>query len=164
MYMTSCKRYKKDDDYETPKSAWEAIKPYLPLDKVAYDPFICSGRSVEFFEELNILHNEPQGDFFENEINGDYVLSNPPFTLKKETLQRLVNELDVPFIMIMPSQTINAVYFREIFKSKEDLLQIAIPRKRINFIKDGEVKKGCAFDCFYFCYKMNLPSSIVFLN
>lgn len=164
MYMTSCKRYKKDDDYETPKSAWEAIKPYLPLDKVAYDPFICSGRSVEFFNELNIPHNEPHGDFFENEINGDYVLSNPPFTLKKEALQRLVNELDIPFIMIMPSQTINAVYFREIFKGKEDLLQICIPRKRINFIKDGEVKKGCAFDCFYFCYKMNLPSSIVFLN
>jgi len=162
--MSSIKQYKKDDDYETPKVAWQAILPYLPTDKIAYDPFICEGRSVIFFEELNILHNEPEGDFFENEIKGDYVLTNPPFTLKKEVLQRLVNDLDIPFIMIMPSSTINAVYFRDIFKGKEDLLQICIPRKRINFIKNGEIKKGCSFDCFYFCYKMNLPSSIIFLE
>ena len=161
MYMTTTIRYKRNDEYETPLSAWEEIKPYLPLDKVAHDPFICEGRSVEYFKQLDIPHIEPHGDFFENDITGDYILSNPPYTLKKEVLQRLV-DIDKPFIMIMPSQTINAVYFRNIFKGKEQDLQIVIPRKRIQFIKDGVQTKGCAFDCFYFCYKMNLPSSIVF--
>ena len=161
MYMTASRSYKKDDDYETPLSAWEAIKTYLPLDKVAHDPFICNGRSIEYFKQLNIPHVEPEGDFFENDIIGDYVLSNPPFTLKKEVLQRLV-DIDKPFIMIMPSQTINAVYFRNIFKDRQDHLQIIIPRKRIQFIKDGVQTKGCSFECYYFCYKMNLPSSIVF--
>jgi len=47
-------------------------------------------------------------------------------------------------------------------------LQIIIPRKRIQFIKivDGKVdnRNACNFDCFYYCWKMNLPYGINWLE
>jgi hypothetical protein len=77
-------------------------------------------------------------------------------------------ELDKPFIIIMPQSKINTSYFRENFMNKG--LQIIIPRKRIHFIKliNGEVpnkqKNACNFDCFYYCYKINLPQDIIWLQ
>ncbi len=160
-------QFKKDDDYETPKDAWMNIRPYLPLNKKAYDPFICNGLSEIYFKQLEIPYIEAiKEDFFDDKhkdyiLQSDYILSNPPFSLKKEVLNRLVNDFDIPFILIMPSSTMNYMYFRNIFKDKE--LQIAIPRKRIQFLKNGIELKGCCFDCLYFCYKMNLPKDILFL-
>jgi len=76
-------------------------------------------------------------------------------------------ELDKPFILIMPSSKINTSYFRA-WKDKN--IQIIIPPKRIHFEKKVEgktpdnFKSSCNFDCFYYCYKMNLPSDIVWLE
>ena len=74
-----------------------------------------------------------------------------------------LKELDKPFILLMPQNTLNNNYVRELF---EDSIQIIIPRKRIQFIKNGEDghPKKCNFDCFYYCYKINLERDIVFLN
>ena len=76
-------------------------------------------------------------------------------------------EYDKPFILIMPSSKINTSYFRE-WKNKG--LQIIIPPKRIHFTKlvDGKVpnkwKNACNFDCFYYCYKIDLPKDILWLE
>ena len=60
-------------------------------------------------------------------------------------------------------KAINNNYIREQYKQQ---LQIIIPRKRIHFLKHGEdnIVKKCNFDCFYYCYKMNLKNDIVFLD
>ena len=62
---------------------------------------------------------------------------------------------------------INTQYMRSLFKNDE--LQIIIPNKRISFVKkvnrifpDNWCSK-CNFDCFYYCYKMNLPKDIIWL-
>ena len=76
-------------------------------------------------------------------------------------------ELDKPFILLFPSSKINTQYFR---RWKDKGLQIIIPKKRIHFTKyiDGEVPEGwgnaCYFDCFYYCYKMNLEKDLVWLD
>ena len=95
------------------------------------------------------------------------VLSNPPFSKSKEVLIRL-KQLDKPFILILPSSKINTQYVRENYKNQG--LQIIIPRKRIHFEKqvDGKTpdnwKNACNFDCFYYCYKMDLPKDIIWLE
>ena len=113
---------------------------------------------------FNVVH-EPV-DFFENDL-GEVVVTNPPFTKIPDILKRLV-ELDKPFIMIMPSSKINTQYFRKIFCDNENPVQIIIPKKRIQFQKlvDGKIhiKNACNFDCFYYCWKMNLPRDIVWLS
>ena len=160
------KTYLKHDDYMTPKYAWEDIIEFIPQDKVIWEAFYGDGKSGTYLQELgfNVIH-EPI-DFFENN-KGDIVVSNPPFTKIPKILERL-KELEKPFIMIMPSSKINTQYFRKLFCNSTDPIQIIIPKKRIAFDKmvDGEVKptKSCNFDCYYYCYKMNLPIGINWLD
>jgi hypothetical protein len=162
------KTFLKHDDYMTPKYAWENIKHIIPKDKVIWECFYGDGKSGSYLKDLgfNVIHEE--SDFFEND-KGDILISNPPFSQVKEVLKRLV-ELNKPFIMILPSSKIHALYVRNLFKDNEDKLQIIIPRKRIQFIKlvDGKIvenqKNICNFDCFYYCWKMNLSRDIIWLE
>jgi len=148
-----------DNDYMTPKYAWENIQQYIPKDKVIWEAFMGDGKSGEYLRELgfNVIHDNH--DFFEND-KGDIVVSNPPFSKSKEVITRL-KEIDKPFILILPSNKINTQYFR-ILKEK---IQIIIPRHRIHFNKNQEGwKKACYFDCFYYCYKIGLDHDIIWLD
>ncbi len=156
----NCKSFIKHDDYMTPKYAWEDIQQYIPKDKVIWEAFMGDGKSGEYLRELGckeVIHND--NDFFESN-EGDILVSNPPFSLVKKIVPRLI-ELDKPFILLMPVSKIATQYFKD-FKNK---IQIMIPDKRINFIKNGNEKtSNCNFDCFYYCYKMNLPRDIIWLE
>jgi hypothetical protein len=131
------KTFLKHDDYMTPKYAFENIKQYIPKDKIIWEAFY-----------------------------GDIICSNPPFSKCKEIMGRLY-ELDKPFILILPASKITTSYFR---RWKDKGIQIIIPRTRIHFTKkiNGETPKNwgnkCNFDCFYYCYKMNLTKDIIWLE
>tara|TARA_R110001592_G_scaffold166846_1_gene402112 strand:- start:91 stop:570 length:480 start_codon:yes stop_codon:yes gene_type:complete len=147
------------DDYMTPKYAWDNIKQYIPKDKIIWEAFMGDGKSGEYLKELglNVIHND--NDFFKSN-EGDIIVSNPPFSKCKEILPRL-KELNKPFILILPSSKINTQYFR-LFKND---IQLIIPLKRIQFLKNGnELNNKCNFDCFYYCYKINLPKDIIWLK
>jgi len=154
----------KHDDYMTPKYAWENIQKYIPKDKVIWEAFMGDGKSGEYLKELgfDVIHND--NDFFESN-EGDIVVTNCPFSKSKEVITRL-KKIDKPFILILPSSKINTQYFR-LFKNE---IQIIIPKKRIHFDKqiDGVTPEGwknsCNFDCFYYCYKMNLKKDIIWLE
>jgi hypothetical protein len=159
------KTFIKHDDYMTPRSAWEAIKDYIPKDKIIWEAFYGDGKSGEYLSELgfNVIHKPV--DFFNNDF-GDIIISNPPFSIVKKILKRLLL-LDKPFILILPSAKIHTSYIRE-WKDKN--LQIIIPRKRIQFTKliYGQKPIGwsdkCNFDCFYYCYKIGLDKDITWLD
>tara|TARA_S200002703_G_scaffold155902_1_gene160620 strand:- start:1175 stop:1681 length:507 start_codon:yes stop_codon:yes gene_type:complete len=161
------KTFIKHDDYMTPKSAWENIIDFIPKDKIIWEAFYGDGISGDYMKELglNVIHKPV--DFFKNNL-GDIIVSNPPFSLKKEVFTRL-KKLDKPFIIICPSSCINTKYMRELFFDSKYPLQIIIPKKRINFTKkiNGVVpdnwRDRCNFDCFYYCYKMNLEKDINYL-
>tara|TARA_R110002072_G_C7635126_1_gene507286 strand:- start:40 stop:522 length:483 start_codon:yes stop_codon:yes gene_type:complete len=154
------KTFLKHDDYMTPRYAWENIKQYIPKDKIIWEAFYGDGKSGDYIKDLgfNVIHEKI--DFFK-ENKGDVIVSNPPFSQSKEIMKRLLI-LDKPFILLFPSSKINTQYFRE-WKDKH--LQIIIPRKRIQFIKNGnELQNKCNFDCFYYCYKINLEHDIIWLE
>jgi hypothetical protein len=159
------KIFSNHDDYMTPKYAWENIKEYIPKNKVIWEAFYGDGKSGKYLKDLGFDVIHEQVDFFENNL-GDIIVSNPPFTKVKEILKRLT-EIDKPFILILPASKIFTSYLRE-WKDKK--IQIIIPRKRIQFIKqiNGEIpekwKSDCNFDCFYYCYKMNLSTDIIWLE
>jgi hypothetical protein len=157
------KAFIKHDDYMTPKSAWEDIKDYIPQDKAIWEAFYGDGQSGRYLNELGFDTIHEPIDFFE-EDRGEIIISNPPFSLMKKIVPRLI-EIDKPFILILPVSKITTQYFRA-FKNK---LQIIIPRHRIQFDKkvNGASpetnKKACNFDCFYYCYKINLDDDITWL-
>jgi hypothetical protein len=157
------KTFLKHDDYMTPKYAFENIQQYIPKDKVIWEAFYGDGKSGQYLQDLgfNVIHDKD--DFFVSN-KGDIVVSNPPFSECKEILKRLV-ELKKPFILILPSSKINTQYVRQLFKDESETpLQLIIPRKRIQFVKDGnELQNQCNFDCFYYCWKIGMERDLTWL-
>jgi len=162
------KTFLEHDDYMTPFSAWDNIKDYIPKNKVIWEAFYGDGESGKYLEQLGYKVIHKKIDFFESN-EGDIVVSNPPFTKCKEVLERLI-KLDKPFILILPAPKLFTQYIRKLFCNSETPLQIIIPRKRIQFMKlingkkPDDFKEKCNFDCFYYCYKMNLPKNILWLD
>ena len=156
------------DDWMTPASAWEDIRQYIPRNKLIWEAFYGDGQSGTHLQTMGLPVIHENIDFFENDM-GEIVVSNPPFTKIPEVLTRL-KQLNKPFILIMPSSKINTQYFRKLFYNNNSPIQIIIPKKRIQFIKliNGKTpdnfKESCNFDCFYYCYKMNLEKDIIWLN
>jgi len=157
------KTFIKHDDYMTPQYAWENIKYLIPKNKIIWEAFYGDGKSGNYLKELGFEVIHDPIDFFENNC-GDIIVSNPPFSLCKQILKRLLI-IDKPFILILPSSKINTSYFRE-WRDKK--IQIIIPRKRIQFTKiiDGKLstENRCNFDCFYYCYKIGLKDDIMWLE
>jgi len=77
--------FTKYDDYMTPNYAWDNIKDYIPKDKIIWEAFYGNGNSGNYLKTLgfNVIHEDI--DFFNND-KGDIIVSNPPFTIKKEIL------------------------------------------------------------------------------
>jgi len=152
---------KDSDNYMTNKKEWERIKDYIPNNKVIWAPFFGDGKQKEYFQDMgyDIIHEDQ--DFFLNN-KGDIIIDNPPFSKKKEILLRL-KEINKPFILICPSLMLSYKYFQELFK---DNIQVIIPSKRINFKHINSEKKNYSppFASFYFCYKMNLPKDLIFID
>ena len=154
---------KDSDNYITNKYDWERIKDYIPTDKIIWSPFYCDGKQKEYFKELgyDIIHEDK--DFFSYTPEYDLLIDNPPFSKKNEILNKL-NDLDKPFIIICPSMMLSYKYFQTNFKDKN--IQLIIPYKRMNFKHLNSNKKNYSppFASFYYCYKMNLPKDIIFLE
>lgn len=167
--MATYKDYEpsRHDDFMTPAYVWENIQDFIPKDKVIWEPFYGDGQSGEDLRKLGFEVIHLQEDFFNNN-KGDIVVSNPPFSNKKQVIERLV-ELDKPFILLMPVSVLCYKYS----KILDGDLQIIIPPKRIRFkrydkktntiYKDWE-KHNTAFDCLYYCYKIGLEKDINYLS
>jgi hypothetical protein len=104
---------------------------------------------------INVIHEKI--DFFTSD-RGEVIISNPPFSLKKQVFKRLF-ELDKPFILLVPIATLTKQYFTKYFKK----CQIIIPQKRIQFVKDGQQTSASWLDVIYLCYNMNLQKDIIYL-
>lgn len=158
------------DDYMTPKKAWEDIKHLIDKDEyqTIYEPFYGNGSSGQFLKELlpnkDIIHLK--SNFYEEykQHSFNIIVSNPPFSDFKNVMITL-KQIDKPFMLILPASKLFTNTIRNDFKN----IQIIVPRRRIQFLKmvNGEVDqnqiKKCNFDCFYYCYKMDLPHDVIFL-
>ena len=108
---------------------------------------------------FDIIHEDE--DFFENN-KGDIVIDNPPFSKMKDICIRL-KELDKPFILVAFSKVMLMKWFQRLFK---DNLQVIIPFTRPTFTHLTHPKKGYTppYGVMYYCYKMNLPKDLVFID
>ena len=89
------------------------------------------------------------------------IVSNPPYHNKNKMLKKLF-DWDLPFILLMPIQTIAMVKTQRLLKNKN--IQIIIPNIYKGFIsKDGKQTKCPPFYICYICYNMNLERDIIYL-
>ena len=158
---------KHNDDYTTPPETWNQIREYLPRGygvevwESLYNPDITSADTLR---ELGCKVVCANVDFFNHKL-GTHIVTNPPFSCKEAVFNRLA-ELDMPFIVLIPSHSLCARYIKRHFKNK---LQIIIPDTRLHYMKrdkeTGEriTLKRTPFDSVYLCYKMHLPSDMIWL-
>jgi hypothetical protein len=164
--MATLNNLVENDIYYTPKIIFENILHYLPRDKIYLDPFFGNGSSINNLNELGLNCIGADIDYFDalDNLNYDIILTNPAFSknILTEFLYNL-SAINKPFIIILPITKIFSKYFKLAFRQYKEI-QIIIPQKRMSFIiPNSNNKSNPSFVCCYVCYKMQLPSDILFL-
>lgn len=149
------------DEYYTPQIITDAIAKYLKQFNTVWCPF--DTEDSEFVHSLQragikVIHSHiSEGkDFFEYEpAKYDAIVSNPPFTRKKEVIKRC-KKLGKPFAMLLPMTVLNYQDFLNTLIENKIELQLLIFDKKVSF--DGNTS---SFNSSFFCEGI-LPKTIVF--
>lgn len=158
----------KNDEYYTPKYAVTPILKYIKPNSTIWCPFDenWSQYYKTFMENGHYVINTHINhglNFFECIIpDCDYIISNPPYTLKYEVLNRLF-ELDIPFAMLVG--VVGLFESQKRFKMFADNdFEIMYMNKRVSYFNDKNDEVTTVsppFSSVYICKDM-LPDRIVF--
>lgn len=149
-------KFNKNDEYYTPAYAVYPIIKHIKPNSVVWCPFDKEdSKFVEVLKgegfEVVYGHIETGEDFFKVEVpECDYIISNPPYSLKGDVFKRLY-ETEKPFAMLINFQGIFDHKDRfEMFKNnKVEMLWLS---PRVNYIKLNENKaSGVPFQSGYLC-------------
>ena len=158
----------KQDEYYTPNYAITPIIKYLTKEKTIWCPFDTEESNfVKMFKEQGFkvinTHLESGADFFNCKIpECDYIISNPPYSLKAEVFERLF-KIGKPFAMLVGVVGLFESQKRfEMFRDND--FEIMYMNRRIAYFKDYSEQKPSLnppFSSVYLCSKI-LPKQIVF--
>lgn len=156
----------KSDEWYTPREGVLPIIKYLKTGSTIWCPFDTKDSEyVKVLKEasFNVIHthilDEQNGDFFNLDIECDYIISNPPFSLKGQVLSRLYS-LGKPFMMLLPIGVFDTQLRFEMFKNNG--VELLIFNKRIKFYNlFDKTKSSPPFLSWYICSKV-LNEKIVF--
>lgn len=158
----------KNDEFYTPLYAIKPIVKYLQKGATVWCPFDTEDSlyvkylSHHGFKVIHTHINNGQ-DFFDTELpDCDYIISNPPYSLKGEVLHRLF-ELNKPFAMLLGVVGIFESQFRfNMFRDNK--FEVMYFDKRVSYFKDYSEQKPALnppFSSAYFCSNV-LPQQIMF--
>ena len=157
-----------NNEYYTPPYAVKPIIKYLKPHSTIWCPFDTEESNyVKMLHEAGYdviaTHIDSGGDFFKIEPpKCDYIISNPPFSLKQQVFQRLF-EIGTPFAMLVGVVGLFESQTRfEMFRDND--FELMYFNKRISFFKDYADNKSTfnlPFSSVYVCHHV-LPKQIVF--
>lgn len=158
-----------NDEFYTPAYAVKPIFKYLKPGARIWCPFdtedslfVKYGRQQGF--KIIASHIDNGQDFFKVWLKKapDYIVSNPPYSLKQEVLQRLFKH-DIPFAMLVGVVGLFESQARfDMFKDNN--FEIMYFNKRISYFKDYNDPKPALnppFSSVYVCHNI-LPKQIIF--
>ena len=155
----------KSDEFYTLPYAIYPILEYLDKNKVIWCPFDTEESNyVKILRQKGYMviasHISEGNDFFNFEpLMWDIVVSNPPYSLRTPILERLF-AYGKPFALLINESGLMDTKKRfDLFRTNP--FEIMVFDKRINYIKDGVVKKGATFKSIYLCSRL-LPERHVF--
>lgn len=157
-----------NDEFYTPEYAILPIIKYIPKNSTIWCPFDTDNSLfVKLFKqngfEVMNTHLENGQDFFKIDApNCDYIISNPPYSLKTEVFEKLF-EIGKPFAMLVGVVGLFESQKRfNMFKNNQ--FEIMYFNKRVSYFKSYDEEKTSLnppFSSVYLCSKM-LPNQIVF--
>lgn len=149
-------KFNKNDEYYTPSYAVYPILKYLEPKSTIWCPFDKEeSQFVKVFRDngFKVVHGhiETGQDFFDAEVPiCDYIVSNPPYSLKGRVFERLY-EIGKPFAMLINFQGIfdHGDRFELFRRNKVEMLWLS---PRVNYIKPNENRaSGVPFQSGYLC-------------
>ena len=158
-----------NDEFYTPKYAIVPLLKYLKPNSKIWCPFDThESLFVKTFKEHGhtVIHTHKFNgeNFFTYELsnNCDYIISNPPYSLKYEVFNKLY-EFCKPFAMLVGVVGLFESQKRfELFKNND--FEIMYFNKRISYFKsysDAKPKLNPPFSSVYLCHNI-LPKQIMF--
>ena len=157
-----------NDEFYTPKYAITPLLPYLNKNSRVWCPFDTEHSLYKQFleaegHEVVCTHLTNGEDFFKiDPPKCDYIISNPPYSLKAEVFERLF-ALDIPFAMLVGVVGLFESKKRfSLFKNNK--FEIMYFNKRVAYFKSYEEQKPSLnppFSSVYICHNI-LPQQIVF--
>lgn len=156
---------KSSNDFQTPPNTLNPLYPYLNKEWTIWE--CASGKGNLSNALINkgfaVCATDKEFDFLKRKPDVfDCIITNPPFSLKQEFLQRAY-ELGKPFAFLLPLTTFETAKRQELF-SKYGLEVIFFDR-RINFETPNKVAKSSSwFATAWFTYGLNLPDKMNFVK
>lgn len=145
----------KSDEFYTLEYAINPIIKYIHPSLSVWCPFdTVESNYVKLLKANgnNVIngHISEGKDFFDYEpYKYDIIVSNPPYSLRTPILERLFS-IGKPFALLINESGLFDTKKRfEMLKNNP--FEIMVFDKRINYIKDGVVKKGATFKSIYLC-------------
>lgn len=147
---------KNGDEQYTPSYAVRPLLEFIPDNKIIWCPFDKEWSAFVSVLENNgnkviYSHIDYGQNFFDYEPQKwDILVSNPPFS-KKDAVLRRAYELNKPFALFLPANSIQGKTRFEIFKNDVQMLCFD---KRIDFMNPKHMDspvKGTPFGSAYFC-------------
>lgn len=153
-----------NDECMTLEYAVKPILKYIPEGAVVWCPFDTAESNFVKLIEANghkVIHSHiSEGkDFYTYEPieHWDCIISNPPFTNKREIFERALS-FNKPFALIMSNTWLNDSAPKQLFAEKD--LQLLMFDKRMRFLNNGEIQNKITFSSSYYCYNF-LPKQII---
>lgn len=163
-FAEATKKAGESDEWYTPESAVYPLLPYIKPNSTIWCPF-DDGYSA-FFRVLSTnfrviaTHINTGNDFFTTNIEKyDYIISNPPYSIRQKVLERLF-DLKKPFAMLLNYAGLwdsKARY--NLFKKNG--IELLILEGRTKFIRPNKTNSQPLFQSIYVCHNM-LPERIVY--
>ena len=156
----------RSDEFQTPKVAINCLLPYLKKEWVIWECAWGGGSLANHLEEKGFKVEQIGEDFLNDIIIGvkdrfDCIVTNPPYSLKDKFLEKCY-KIGKPFALLMPLTALEGKKRGELYRKYG--IQLIIPNKRINFITPSGKGSGAWFQVAWFCYKLNLPKELNFVD
>jgi hypothetical protein len=152
------------DEYRTPADVIRKIIGFIPAGSIVWESAFMDEdqETTRCLRDAGFEFVSEPIDFFTWEPDEWSIqITNPPFSQKKEWLERS-KVLGKPFIILLPAQTLYTKYFRELFEFER--IQLIIPKQRVVFkSKDGASCLRPCFESLFFCWKLELAKDILYV-
>lgn len=155
------------DEFYTPKYAVIPIAKYLRKNSVVWCPF--DTEDSLFYKELisrghKVICTHLWGgdDFFETNVDCDYIISNPPYSIKADVFDRLF-EIGKPFAMLVGVAGLFESQRRfEMFR--DNTFEIMYFNRRVSYFESYEDQKPALNPPFSSVYITSniLPEKVIF--
>jgi len=152
------------DNFQTPKEAFEYLRPYLDPTWRIWECAWGEGHLFTHIKEagFEVVGSDKEHDFLKAPPKEcDCIITNPPYSLKDEFIARCY-ELGKPFALLMPLTGLEGIKRQALYKKNG--ISLIIPNKRINFKTPTGKGSGSWFMTAWFCWKLPLKRQLTFVE